>query len=603
MARAAHFDVAGLLKKHGYKEIKKVGEGSFGKALLVESTDGSKLISKMVDVSKASSKERQEAQKESVLLSTLKHPYIVRYRESFTDSGWLCILMDFCEGGDLTKQIEDHKRRRATIAEDQVLLWFTQAIMALKYIHDRHILHRDLKPSNFFLSKSGSLKMGDFGIAKEMSCTIAVARTQIGTPYYLSPELCLEKPYTWPSDVWAMGCILYEMCALKVPFDAVSMPKLIQEIIRGQVPKVPPKYSSALRDLCSQMLDRTPNKRPGAEEILRRPLVEAVVQKLRGEVMALQEGDQKAVEEPAARAPVEPPARPAVEPGAAAPYKEHAGRYRKNDTVEYYSSSHQDWLPAVVLKVDGDGGLVMDLKPNTWITKEQQATSIRPRRTGGGAPVPVSACASPMRHMSPMGRVPSVGSASPAMRAASPSRRPSLNGLAGVYRKGDLVDFYSNSHKEWLPATVINVGAEGMIIIDLKPNTWISKDEQAAKVRRRRTPPPAAERRPSGVGASYERPSSQGSELRRRSPSVDALAGVPGRTPWRSPSLGPSPNIPPRALTPSAASPRRPSSRGECHARAPSPGGGYGTPLSRPPGIPRVSDSPLRRGGVGIVGA
>eukprot|EP00971_Amphidinium_carterae_P235643 4676276-Amphidinium_carterae.1 len=72
---------------------------------------------------------------------------------------------------------------------------------------------------------------------QEMSCTIAVARTQIGTPYYLSPELCLEKPYTWPSDVWAMGCILYEMCALKVPFDAVSMPKLIQEIIRGQVPK------------------------------------------------------------------------------------------------------------------------------------------------------------------------------------------------------------------------------------------------------------------------------------------------------------------------------------------------------------------------------
>ena len=60
------------------------------------------------------------------------------------------------------------------------------------------------------------MKMGDFGIAKVLACTIAVARTQIGTPYYLSPELCQEKPYTWPSDIWAMGCILYEMCALKV---------------------------------------------------------------------------------------------------------------------------------------------------------------------------------------------------------------------------------------------------------------------------------------------------------------------------------------------------------------------------------------------------
>merc|ERR1719414_1123818 len=148
--------------------------------------------------------------------------------------------MDFCEGGDLTKQIEAAKRRRMPLSEDQVLRWYTQAILAIKYIHDRHVLHRDLKPSNFFLSKSGNVKMGDFGIAKVLACTAACAKTQIGTPYYLSPEVCQEKPYTWPSDIWAMGCILYECCALRVPFEAANISGLVQKICRGPTPTVPP---------------------------------------------------------------------------------------------------------------------------------------------------------------------------------------------------------------------------------------------------------------------------------------------------------------------------------------------------------------------------
>merc|ERR1719161_1556351 len=159
--------------------------------------------------------------------------------------------MDYCDGGDPTKPIEQVRRSRAPIKEEQVLRWFTQAMLALKYVHDKHILHRDLKPSNFFLSKNGNLKMGDFGIAKVLACTIAVARTQIGTPYYLSPELCQEKPYTWPSDIWSMGCILYELCALKVPFDAPNISGLVQKIIRSPTPSVPAKYSEFVRNICS----------------------------------------------------------------------------------------------------------------------------------------------------------------------------------------------------------------------------------------------------------------------------------------------------------------------------------------------------------------
>jgi len=108
-------------------------------------------------------------------------------------------------------------------SEEQITRWFTQCILGLKYIHEKHILHRDLKSSNFFLTRSGDIKMGDFGIAKVLECTAGVAKTQIGTPYYLSPEICQEKAYAWPSDIWSMGCILYEMCCLRVPFDAADL--------------------------------------------------------------------------------------------------------------------------------------------------------------------------------------------------------------------------------------------------------------------------------------------------------------------------------------------------------------------------------------------
>merc|ERR1719181_2156922 len=168
-------------------------------------------------------KERKDAANEVKVLSSLKHPYIVAYKDSFIEDGFLNIVMEYADGGDLFTRIQKAKKSMSKFPEQQILRWFTQALLALKYIHDRHILHRDLKPGNFFLTKNGDLKVGDFGIAKVLSCTIAHAKTHIGTPYYLSPEVCQEKPYAWASDVWAMGCILYELIVHKVPFDAPNM--------------------------------------------------------------------------------------------------------------------------------------------------------------------------------------------------------------------------------------------------------------------------------------------------------------------------------------------------------------------------------------------
>merc|ERR1712061_278012 len=208
-----------------------------------------------------------------------------------------------------------------SFSQEQVLRWFTQCVLALKYIHDMHILHRDLKSGNFFLSKSGNIKMGDFGIAKVLECTAACAQTQIGTPYYLSPEICQGKPYAWSSDIWSMGCILYEMCARKVPFDAPDLKQLIQKITKGPAPEVPSEYSVALRNLCKELLDPDPAKRPPAAEILKKPVVQDMVRKMLEEV----KGD----EEPASGSADK-------NGGAGAPAKTAAKtKYQKNDAVEY----------------------------------------------------------------------------------------------------------------------------------------------------------------------------------------------------------------------------------------------------------------------------
>merc|ERR1719337_545830 len=155
--------------------------------------------------------------------------------------------MDYCEGGDLHARIKEAKQKNRPFGEEQICRWLTQAILALKYIHEKHILHRDLKSSNFFLSRNGNIKMGDFGIAKVLECTAACAQTQIGTPYYLSPEICQGRPYAWGSDIWAMGCILYELCAKRVPFDAQDLKSLIQRITKGPSPELPNDYSAPLR--------------------------------------------------------------------------------------------------------------------------------------------------------------------------------------------------------------------------------------------------------------------------------------------------------------------------------------------------------------------
>ncbi|KAG3294493.1 NIMA related kinase 1, transcript variant X7 [Ictidomys tridecemlineatus] len=261
-----------------YARVQKIGEGSFGKAILVESTeDGRQYVIKEINISRMSSKEREESRREVAVLANMKHPNIVQYRESFEENGSLYIVMDYCEGGDLFKRINAQKG--ILFQEDQILDWFVQICLALKHVHDRKILHRDIKSQNIFLTKDGTVQLGDFGIARVLNSTVELARTCIGTPYYLSPEICENKPYNNKSDIWALGCVLYEMCTLKHAFEAGNMKNLVLKIISGSFPPVSLHYSYDLRSLLSQLFKRNPRDRPSVNSILEKGFIAKRIEK------------------------------------------------------------------------------------------------------------------------------------------------------------------------------------------------------------------------------------------------------------------------------------------------------------------------------------
>ncbi|CAK6984292.1 serine/threonine-protein kinase Nek1-like, partial [Scomber scombrus] len=244
-----------------YEQVKVIGKGGFGKAILVKSKkDGHQYVIKQINISDMSTEETQKAQQEVEVLSNMTHPNIVQYKESFEEGDCLYIVMNYCEGGDLSMKIKSQEGK--LFSEEQILDWFVQICLALKHIHDRNIIHRDIKPQNIFLTKDGTVQLGDFGVARVLNSTGELATTGIGTELYLSPEICENKLYDNKSDIWALGCVLYELCSLKPAFEVDDLEQVRQKIISGSYPPVSDHYSQELCSLLAQLLKHDPTERP-----------------------------------------------------------------------------------------------------------------------------------------------------------------------------------------------------------------------------------------------------------------------------------------------------------------------------------------------------
>ncbi|XP_039254767.2 serine/threonine-protein kinase Nek8-like isoform X1 [Styela clava] len=255
-----------------YTKINLVGQGAFGSVYLCSrKTDKKLLILKEIPMDAMTAEERGAARNEVQILKVLSHPNIIQYYENFLDGTRLVIAMEYAQGGTLYQYL---KKQTSLLGEEEVLHLFVQILTALQHIHAKNILHRDLKTENILLDrKSRVCKVSDFGISKVLT-TKTKAMTVVGTPCYISPELCEGKAYNQKSDMWALGCMLYELIALRRAFEATNLPALVNKITKAHYNTNFPKlYSNPLMNLLKRLLSLNPDLRPCVVDIMAEPFI------------------------------------------------------------------------------------------------------------------------------------------------------------------------------------------------------------------------------------------------------------------------------------------------------------------------------------------
>ena len=259
---------------HNFELISKLGEGSYSTVYKVRRKADLKMYAlKKVKLKNLSEKEKQNALNEIRILASIKSDHVISYKEAFIENKEqiLNLVMEFAHKGDLFQKITYYKQMQKSFDEVEIWNIFIQILQGLKCLHDLKILHRDLKSANIFLFNNNLAKIGDLNVSKVAKS--GIGHTQTGTPYYASPEVWNDESYTSKSDIWSLGCVIYEMITLRPPFKAESMEGLYHKIMKGKYQKIPEKYSQDLNEILKLMLKVDQNERPSCDELLKNDIV------------------------------------------------------------------------------------------------------------------------------------------------------------------------------------------------------------------------------------------------------------------------------------------------------------------------------------------
>ena len=254
-----------------FEIISKLGAGGFSKVYKVKRKIDNQIYAlKKVHILNLSEKQKLSSLNEIRVLASINSKYVVNYKEAFLDEkdSTLCLVMEYADRGDLANRIKEQKKKGKYFNERDIWRVFIQLVKGLKALHDLKILHRDIKSSNIFLFSDGTAKLGDLNVCKILSNNV-LGKTQAGTPSYAAPEVWMEKPYGLKSDIWSLGCVLYEIISLHCPFRGENVVELYNKILIGEFIRIPNRFSDELNWIIEHMINSDVNKRLSCDEILK----------------------------------------------------------------------------------------------------------------------------------------------------------------------------------------------------------------------------------------------------------------------------------------------------------------------------------------------
>ena len=266
-----------------FKKEKVIGKGSFGSVYLVRRLIDNKIYAlKTVLLDKLNKKEQENSVNEVRILASIKNPYVIGYKEAFWDDNnkTLNIVMEYADDGDLQTKIRKMRHEGGFFKESLVWEYAIQMIRGLKSLHDKKIMHRDLKSANIFLFKKNNLcKLGDMNVSKVIKDKVLL--TQTGTPYYASPEVWRDESYSYKSDLWSIGCVIYELCEQHPPFMGKNLDELFEEVCKGKPKRINRIYSDELWKVIMMLLQTDVEKRADCDIFLNCKIIKEKIKEIR----------------------------------------------------------------------------------------------------------------------------------------------------------------------------------------------------------------------------------------------------------------------------------------------------------------------------------